>query len=281
MPRTRPPSRELSLLLGWLALAAACCGLTLLSRAIDRSQTRSVAEWSARTAVHDFAVADGRHDLASRLMPLRGRSPEFALTAAGMADHAREQRDGTVVVRTPPGFAAGKLEWKVTLTTAGAVITGIELTPLSPPPPRPSSTARYVMTALLAALTIACAALWGAFTFSALAARPRSTLSGQCALAATILGTWCWALSAAPDDVTLALYPAAAMCVASVALIIWGLPRERRWRLPRHRRDTNTCASCGYNLSGNVSGVCPECGRRTPRGLVAELYPRSRKETAA
>jgi hypothetical protein len=24
-----------------------------------------------------------------------------------------------------------------------------------------------------------------------------------------------------------------------------------------------TCAKCGYNLTGNVTGVCPECGTRT------------------
>jgi hypothetical protein len=32
----------------------------------------------------------------------------------------------------------------------------------------------------------------------------------------------------------------------------------RRWR--RVRR--GLCPSCGYNLTGNVSGVCPECGTR-------------------
>ena len=25
-------------------------------------------------------------------------------------------------------------------------------------------------------------------------------------------------------------------------------------------QDDNSCALCGYNLTGNVSGVCPECG---------------------
>ena len=33
----------------------------------------------------------------------------------------------------------------------------------------------------------------------------------------------------------------------------------RRWR----RRKRGECVACGYNLTGNVSGVCPECG--TPR----------------
>jgi hypothetical protein len=30
--------------------------------------------------------------------------------------------------------------------------------------------------------------------------------------------------------------------------------------LPGVRRKMGLCAHCGYNLTGNVSGVCPECG---------------------
>ncbi len=30
----------------------------------------------------------------------------------------------------------------------------------------------------------------------------------------------------------------------------------RRWR----RREPGVCGKCGYDLTGNVSGVCPECG---------------------
>ncbi len=30
----------------------------------------------------------------------------------------------------------------------------------------------------------------------------------------------------------------------------------RRWR----RKRRNLCIHCGYNLAGNVSGTCPECG---------------------
>jgi len=33
----------------------------------------------------------------------------------------------------------------------------------------------------------------------------------------------------------------------------------RRWR----RRRRGCCIACGYNLTGNVSGVCPECGEAT------------------
>jgi hypothetical protein len=36
---------------------------------------------------------------------------------------------------------------------------------------------------------------------------------------------------------------------------------ERRRVFPRHR-----CQKCGYDLTGNVSGVCPECGRVVSAG---------------
>ena len=31
--------------------------------------------------------------------------------------------------------------------------------------------------------------------------------------------------------------------------------------LAQRRRKRGQCLSCGYNLTGNASGVCPECGR--------------------
>jgi hypothetical protein len=38
----------------------------------------------------------------------------------------------------------------------------------------------------------------------------------------------------------------------------------RRWRRPRSH--SPQCDKCGYNLTGNVSGVCPECGTAVPAG---------------
>jgi len=36
---------------------------------------------------------------------------------------------------------------------------------------------------------------------------------------------------------------------------------RRRWRR-RFRLTHGLCLTCGYNLTGNVSGRCPECGER-------------------
>ena len=37
----------------------------------------------------------------------------------------------------------------------------------------------------------------------------------------------------------------------------------RRQRL-NQRNPKTTCLSCGYNLTGNTTGICPECGTRIP-----------------
>ncbi len=51
--------------------------------------------------------------------------------------------------------------------------------------------------------------------------------------------------------VTIALWPP----VAAAGVAAWIL-----WRLRRERLPVGLCPGCGYDLTGNVSGVCPECG---------------------
>ena len=36
--------------------------------------------------------------------------------------------------------------------------------------------------------------------------------------------------------------------------------RDEARRLRREREDNNLCLRCGYDLTGNLTGVCPECG---------------------
>ena len=57
-------------------------------------------------------------------------------------------------------------------------------------------------------------------------------------------------LSAAPLIVLFATFPAVAF-----------LMRGRRRR--RYRRRHGLCIECGYDLTGNTSGVCPECAEPT------------------
>jgi hypothetical protein len=46
-----------------------------------------------------------------------------------------------------------------------------------------------------------------------------------------------------------------------VLLALRWLPRYERWDRATHGR----CARCGYDLTGNASGVCPECGAAIER----------------
>lgn len=51
-----------------------------------------------------------------------------------------------------------------------------------------------------------------------------------------------------------------AMCVAFFGYVRKGMiEAEVEWRLKMRSR---YCVRCGYSLRGNISGICPECGRR-------------------
>jgi hypothetical protein len=52
----------------------------------------------------------------------------------------------------------------------------------------------------------------------------------------------------------------AAFCHAvTLAVLVLPLWRDRHPRTPATTSERH-CEKCGYNLTGNVSGVCPECG---------------------
>jgi hypothetical protein len=58
--------------------------------------------------------------------------------------------------------------------------------------------------------------------------------------------------------------------VTAALLLAWGMYVATRTRR-RPRRPRATCLACGYNLTGNVSGRCPECGCATESlGRVAQ-----------
>lgn len=46
------------------------------------------------------------------------------------------------------------------------------------------------------------------------------------------------------------------MLVVITATILFRKEWDRQ-----QRRKAGCCIHCGYNLTGNTSGVCPECGR--------------------
>ena len=67
-------------------------------------------------------------------------------------------------------------------------------------------------------------------------------------------------------------------CAALAVAWIFGtwLVRETRevFRSARERERRRCCPGCGYYLRGNVSGVCPECGRHVKRDRKALEHQR-------
>ncbi len=53
--------------------------------------------------------------------------------------------------------------------------------------------------------------------------------------------------------------------VAGVA----GFKVFRKEKRDRHRIQQGLCLNCGYNLTGNESGICPECGESCEGSLKA------------
>ena len=44
-------------------------------------------------------------------------------------------------------------------------------------------------------------------------------------------------------------------------MLLIGMPMLFSWYRAYHRRPLPGHCRCGYNLTGNVSGTCPECGQ--------------------
>lgn len=66
-----------------------------------------------------------------------------------------------------------------------------------------------------------------------------------------------------------------------LVMALGGLAAYLFWRA-RRRTPSGHCRTCGYDLTGNLSGVCPECGNvirdRTPEKVETPQAPEARKK---
>ena len=55
-----------------------------------------------------------------------------------------------------------------------------------------------------------------------------------------------------------------ALCLIGFGTAVWFTWQDirRRLRAELAKKGIPICVPCGYNLTGNVSGVCPECGTK-------------------
>jgi endogenous inhibitor of DNA gyrase (YacG/DUF329 family) len=69
---------------------------------------------------------------------------------------------------------------------------------------------------------------------------------------------WDWVHHLPPDWI-------GSICGVAIVVLIFELPDLRSsYRRRKHQKllETQPCPTCGYSLTGNSSGVCPECGKR-------------------
>jgi len=78
---------------------------------------------------------------------------------------------------------------------------------------------------------------------------------------------WERSVSTTPTRGAQVLIAATPIWPVSSSLFILTLPLA--WGGWPWRRKANTCAGCGYNLTGNISGVCPECGMKIQKPICA------------
>ena len=72
---------------------------------------------------------------------------------------------------------------------------------------------------------------------------------------------WKWTTSSRTEyEVSEIAAPIGLLAIAFIAYPLFAFARGPLRRYRRRRR--NQCIKCGYDLTGNVSGVCPECGTR-------------------
>jgi hypothetical protein len=45
-----------------------------------------------------------------------------------------------------------------------------------------------------------------------------------------------------------------------IPFVSFAIPTAFLWYLDRRRTQPGNCSICNYNLTGNTSGICPECG---------------------
>lgn len=117
---------------------------------------------------------------------------------------------------------------------------------------------------------------------------PEWLLAGALGIAIGLLKPRSWLAIGAACGLTLAAFPSLAMwwlgldlsqyfgtsAVVTVTLwhaasapilvvVAWIVRRRRSRPIPPGH------CTCGYDLTGNVSGICPECGRSAPAGAVS------------
>ena len=73
-----------------------------------------------------------------------------------------------------------------------------------------------------------------------------------------------WAPASVDVPIFLIVFVSICVLLLVMSAVRWRELRSEKYYRRLYEREPGFCSRCGYNLTGNVSGVCPECGWKLP-----------------
>jgi hypothetical protein len=288
-PSTSPPHRSRRRLILWFVFLIASI-LFGVGRVMYERQWRALRlQYQARVGAESWQWSTLEWRLRGYIAEFRNKSPQYveAFLALPQGQLSRAWSPGRQVAdingadvrlatpwnkrlrsrlfhpdreREKPALAIDLTGWRIQLVFYdGKFVNGTITQPMNPTIPAPNPTLHHAFDYTASALLFLTPFIWlGATLADATPRRPRTHFA-EVALAAVLAGAIAWATS--PDlfrtrasGIVLAL--AAVLMLISVRMIL------KRRRLAR-KHELNRCLQCNYDLTGNESGICPECGTAT------------------
>ena len=256
--------------LGWGAVLLVCAGVIVADALLTRDRTRRQLAWQAACVAHANQSVAARRRLTSKIREGHGESIE-TVKEPWKLETARKVGVGSASVRysvSGETFDPSGKGFNTILYFENDLLTAFSITP-PPGPPRPTFNLWVYFHRAMMVLAVVPAGAWLTFILAAMYERSRILRFGQAALGAALVAMTAWnswrfgpygggaAISYA------GLVVGSCMLLLSLITIHAGVRRRRR-------EDADRCEKCLYDLTGNESGVCPECGTPTPAGVGRE-----------
>jgi hypothetical protein len=247
----------------WVLFAAALLGLILAkvgTEAAFRRQARASIAYDRRKYLLSYAArALLHHGIAD---------VEARVNAGNPLVHERLGPDKYVVRFPATAFDEGAAGWRVEMRFVDGAVTRAVITPPDGGQLSRNTPEGWTLAEKARRATFALAAItWGSAGLLLAFARPWRRQIGQVCLAAGMAAIVAWILaphfklarSVTADMAVLA----GAISAMVIALLMVLIPR-------RQTAPSQNCPSCGYDLTCNESGLCPECGKPTPAAIRRE-----------
>lgn len=135
--------------------------------------------------------------------------------------------------------------------------------PAPPPPAAAFESLRRAFIAWVSGIGVGSAAWCGVFLIFLFTTRYRPALS-EVLLALAALCTVAWIVNPYFGISFRGIFSNDMLVIAGLMLLASAIMFLGTRQRDRHRPNLGVCSKCEYDLTGNVSGVCPECGMEIP-----------------